>query len=376
MTFIYRQLKSAEEKYDPLVICSDRVENRDKFPYEKLFLKKRNFIRIKKSRYYNKLFGSHALLSTNPHISVRQSKYFLEILNKYQVKLIHAHFGPSGLEIVNLAKMNRIPLLVTFHGYDASFLLTMKKYIDNIKRLFDYAYIVAVSENMKSDLVKFGANEEKVSVVRCGIPVDRFKYVERVSLKNKFLNNDLITFLQVSNFVKIKGHEYTILAFKEFLRSYPSARLILAGDGITRDSLKKLCKKLDISSKVDFPGLVNEDTVIKLMRDADAFVHHSVTLENGIKEGLPTVIMEAMATGLPVISTYHSAIPELIDDGLNGFLVKEKDVVSLTNSMLNLKNVNNEIGLNAHKKVMEEFNLAIETLKLFGIYDRLTSKVN
>jgi len=61
---------------------------------------------------------------------------------------------------------------------------------------------------------------------------------------------------------------------------------------------------------------------------------------------------------------------------LNGFLVKEKDVVSLTNSMLNLKNVNNEIGLNAHKKVMEEFNLAIETLKLFGIYDRLTSKVN
>ncbi len=186
MTFIYRQLKSAEEKFDPLVICSDRVENRDKFPYKHLFLKRRNFVRIKKSRYFNKLFGSHTLLSINPHISARQSKYFSEKLIKYHVKLIHAHFGPSGLEIVNLAKMNRIPLLVTFHGYDASLLLSMNKYVDNLKRLFVYANIIAISENMKRDLVELGCNEKNVSVVRCGIPVESFKFVERDSLKRNF----------------------------------------------------------------------------------------------------------------------------------------------------------------------------------------------
>jgi len=371
MTFIYRQLKSAEKKYDPLVLCSDRVENRAKFPFDKFFLKRRNFVRIKKSRYYNKLFGSHSLLSINPRISLRQSKFFSQILHKNDVKLIHAHFGPSGIEIVNLARALRIPLLVTFHGYDASLLLTMKKYIENIKRVFDYAHIITVSEKMKCDLIKFGAIEERVSVVRCGIPVDRFHYVERASLQSKFSNNEMITFLQVSNFVEVKGHKYTVLAFRDFLGVYPNANLILAGDGGTKASVQELCANLGISSKVKFPGVVDESTVIKLMKNADAFLHHSVTLTNGIKEGLPTVVMEAMATGLPVISTYHSAIPELIDDGLNGFLVKERDTLTFKDTMYNLKNVTNQIGLNARKKVSKDFNLEIETQKLFEIYDRL-----
>lgn len=95
----------------------------------------------------------------------------------------------------------------------------------------------------------------------------------------------------------------------------------------------------------------------------------------GDKEGVPTFLMESMATGLPVISTYHSAFPELINNGSNGFLVRERNVFSFTETMLNLKNVTNEIGLNAHEKVAEDFNLNIETQKLFGIYDRLISNV-
>jgi len=95
----------------------------------------------------------------------------------------------------------------------------------------------------------------------------------------------------------------------------------------------------------------------------------------GDKEGVPTFLMESMAKGLSVISAYHSALPELINNGSNGFLVKERDVSSYTEAMLNLKNVTNEIGLNAYEKVAEDFNLNIETQKLFGIYDRLISNV-
>lgn len=371
MTFIYRQLKSSEEKYSPIVLCSDRVENIERFPFEKLYLKRRNFINIKKSKYFNKLFGSHSLLSVNPRISIHQKKYFTELLKKHDIRLIHSHFGPSGLEIVNLAKRMQIPLVVTFHGYDASILFTMKKYINNIKKVFNYAHIITVSENMKRDLIGFGANENKVNVIRCGIPVNRFKYVEREPLKNKFTNKKLLNFLQVSNFVEVKGHKYSVLAFKEFLGKYPNANLILAGDGVTKNLIQKLCEELKIGSKVKFPGVVDENTVLKLMSNADVFVHHSVTLKNGIKEGLPTVIMEAMSTGLPVISTYHSAIPELIENGLNGYLVNERNVRSFTETMFNLKNTTETIGLNANKKIEEDFNLEIETNKLFRIYDRL-----
>jgi len=375
MTFIYRQLKCAEKKYDPLVICSDRDENRDKFPFDKFFFKRRNFIHIRKSRYYNKIFGSHSLLSINPRISSAQSKYFLEVINNHKVKMIHAHFGPSGLEIVNLAKMCRIPLLVTFHGYDASFLLTKKKYINNLQKLFNYASVISVSNIMKEELIKCGARNEKSYVIKCGIPVDFFEYNHRIPVRSKIILKEEIKFLQVSSFVEKKGHKYTILAFQKFLEHYPNAKLILAGEGILRPSIQNLCQNLGLNKHVQFVGLVDEKRVKELFREADVFLHHSVTSEVGDKEGIPTVIMEAMATGLPAISTYHSGIPELITNNINGFLVKERDVDSYTNALLKLENCPEDIGENARKKVVEDFNLEIETEKLFGIYNGLIPNI-
>jgi glycosyltransferase involved in cell wall biosynthesis len=376
MTFIYRQLKSSEKKYDPLVICSDRVENRSKFPFENFFLKRRNLIRVKKSRYYNKLFGSHTLLSTNPHISFGQSKYFKQILHKNNIKLIHAHFGPSGLEIANIAKMCRIPLLVTFHGYDASILLTKKKYVNSLHSLFNYASVISVSKFMKEKLIKYGAKSENSYVIKCGIPVDFFKFNRRIPVRKKFMLKEEVKFLQISNFVEKKGHKYTILAFQKFLKHYPNAKLLLAGDGFLRESIQNLCRNLGLYKHVQFMGLVNEKGVRDLFWESDVFLHHSVTSEEGDMEGIPTVIMEAMATGLPVISTFHSGIPELITNNINGFLVKERDVESYTSTLLKLESCPENIGKKARKKVVEDFNLEIETQKLFGIYDRLISNVS
>jgi colanic acid/amylovoran biosynthesis glycosyltransferase len=377
MTFIYRQLKSAEIKYDPLVLCSDRVENQTKFSFEPFFFKRRNFIHIKKSRYYNKIFGSHSLLSIQPRISSGQSRYFSEILDKHKVKMIHAHFGPSGLEIVNLAKMCRIPLLVTFHGYDASFLLNKKKYIKNLQKLFNYASVISVSNFMKEELIKYGANCENSYVIKCGIPIDFFKFYRRIPVRKKILLKEEVKFLQISSFVEKKGHKYTLLAFQKFIKHYPNAKLILAGDGILRPSMQNLCQKLGLNTHVQFVGLVDEKGVRNLFREADVFLHHSVTSEEGDREGIPTVIMEAMATGLPVISTYHSGIPELITNNINGFLVEERDVESYTSTLLKLKDCPEDIGEKARKKVVEDFNLEIETQKLFNLYNHLIDeKIN
>ena len=371
MTFIYRQLKSAETKFDPIVICSDRLENQDRFPFDKLFLKRRNFINIKKSRIARKFLGEHRLLSTNPHISKQQLNNFSEILRKNEVKLIHAHFGPSGIEICDLAKKLRIPLIVTFHGYDASILLTMKNYVKNIQPVFKYAHIIAISNSMKKDLIKYGAKKENITVIRCGIPLDHFKFVEREPLLSKFPKKKMITFLQVSNFVEVKGHYYTVQAFKGFNEKYENSKLILAGNGPNKENIETLCEQLKISNKVEFPGIVNEKQVFELMSSSDVFLQHSVQLENGVKEGLPTVLMEAMATGLPVVSTYHSAIPELITNGVDGYLVHERDVEEYTSLLFKLKTSSPEIGTKARQKVAGNFNLLIETEKLFQLYNRM-----
>lgn len=369
MTFIYRQLKSAEEFFNPVVLCSDQMENLDRFPFHDINFKKRNFLKIKKSFIFERFYSIHKLLSISPKLSSQQIQTFSNIIKRKNVSLIHAHFGPSGLEIIDLAKDLRIPLIVTFHGYDASILLRNESYVQNLKKLFQYAHIVAISNSMKDDLIKLGANASRINVIRCGIPTDHFKFVERDQLKNKFRKKNLITFLQVSNFVEVKGHKYTVQAFKNFNDSYRNSKLILAGGGPTKSEIEVLCQKLNILDKVEFPGIVTENQVFVLMKNADVFLHHSVKLNTGVKEGLPTVIMEAMSTGLPVISTFHSAIPELIDPGYNGYLVNEKDIDGYTKTLFELKNCTSGFSNNARNTILNGFDLSIETDKLFRLYD-------
>lgn len=376
MTFIYRQLKGAEKKYDPSLLCSDRVENRDKFPFEKLFLKRRNFIRIKKSRYYNKLFGSHALLSINPRISLGQSKYFSQILHKNDVKLIHAHFGPSGIEILPIARDLNIPLIVSFHGYDGSILLKYEDYNQKLKRIFEYSHVLVPSHYMLNELNERVGNLVNYSILNYGIPLDDFSYVNRASLKNKVGRDEKLTFLQVSNFVEKKGHFYTVSAFKELLNFYPNAQLVLVGDGYLKGKIQELANNLGLNKKIIFPGAVDHKQVSKFMSKADVFLHHSVTSTKGDKEGIPNVIMEAMATGLPCISTVHAGIPELIKDGINGFLVEERNVKSYVQIMMELLEKENDYAVQARKTIENDFNLEIQTKKLSRIYERLIPNVS
>ena len=109
--------------------------------------------------------------------------------------------------------------------------------------------------------------------------------------------------------------------------------MTLTGDGYNLINLKKIAEDLNILKFVNFVGWVDVSTAIELLNNSDYFVHHSITSSNGDTEGLPTSIIEAMAMDMPVISTYHAGIPELVEHNVNGYLVKEKDVKSFANYM-------------------------------------------
>ena len=374
MTFIFRQLNLIKKKCDTIVLVSNKLENVDLFPTENIEFKKRNFIKLKTSRLFNHFYSLNRLLSISPKLSNRQKSYFERIIKNNNVDIIHAHFGPSGIEILPVAKRLKFPLIVSFHGYDASFLLEYEKYTQKLKDLFNYATVIVPTEYMLKKLSYLGLNSHNSRVIHYGIMLSDFEYKKIGFVREKFLRNDKIFFLQVSNFVEKKGHFFTLKAFKKLLEKYPNAHLTLAGDGILKNQIKKFCNELNLDNYVDFPGLVNQNEVKKLMKDADIFVHHSVTAGNGDQEGVPNVLIEAMASGLPVISTYHAGIPELINDGVNGFLVKEKDIDRYYQRMFDILSKGDDFKLNARRKIEELYNLEIEMNKLIELYTSLTMK--
>jgi colanic acid/amylovoran biosynthesis glycosyltransferase len=119
-----------------------------------------------------------------------------------------------------------------------------------------------------------------------------------------------------------------------------------------------------------FAGRVVKSEVTDLMRSADVFVHHSVTASDGDMEGIPTVLMEAMSTGLVVVSTRHSGIPELVDHGVDGFLVGERDVEGYTETLRGLSAADPEMGKRARKKIEDRFDMTVQNAELKRIYRR------
>ncbi|NTW50046.1 MAG: colanic acid biosynthesis glycosyltransferase WcaL [Chlorobiales bacterium] len=360
-TFLYRQLVGVHLEQKPIVLTSG-LEHLDLFPYEFIYHKGQTAIDKVWMRLVREATGRYKVISKT------QFGYWKDILAKHNISLIHAHFGPDAIRVLPLAKTLGLPLLVSFHGYDASSLLRDEKYRIALKELFGYASVIAVSKNMAARLVEVGEREDKIHILYYGIPVDHFRFIERVPVREKVRKNETIRFLQVSNFVEKKGHRYTLEAFQKLLSVYPNCTLTLAGDGTLKSEMTALAETLGIADKVIFPGKVSQKEVIQLMENADVFVHHSVTASNGDQEGIPNVLMEAMAMGLPVISTYHSGIAELVRDEETGFLVKERDVDGYKDKMIHALECGPEIGLNARRFVEENFNMDHQNRKLAEIY--------
>ncbi|GBD86473.1 GDP-mannose-dependent alpha-(1-6)-phosphatidylinositol monomannoside mannosyltransferase [bacterium BMS3Abin03] len=371
MTFIYRQLLGIRKSFKVFVLSSHKVENLETFPFEPVYFKSRNFKRFKAGKIFTKIYGQHKLLSRNPRLSFNQKKFFSGIISDKNIQLIHAHFVPAGIEILPVVKKLNIPLVVNFHGYDGSILLKFRDYREKLKELFNEAYILLPSFFMLNELNERIGTLKNYSVLHIGIPVNEFGFVERKPVQSKYEKNEKIIFLQVANFVEKKGHFFTVSAFNDFLKYYENAELILAGDGQLKDEIQRLVDKLDIINKVKFFGTVTQKQVIELMGKADVFLHHSVTSNAGDKEGIPTVLMEAMATGLPCISTIHAGITELIKDGINGFLVEERDVESYVQKMIELVSTSYNFSYEARNTIESDFNLDLQNEKLIKVYNSL-----
>ena len=244
---------------------------------------------------------------------------------------IHCEFGPMGRIMLPVLDAGIVdgPLSVAFYGYDIT--RELQKHGDDVYReLFARASVLLPnSEYLASRLRGAGAPPEKVRLHRLGIRVEDFPQVDRSG------RDAPPVALAVGRFVEKKGFEYLIRAMAlAGERSLFRAKII--GDGPLRPSLEELARSLGVFERIDFVGWQTHAEVSRAMREADLLIAPSVLAADGDMEGMPLVIAEAMSSGLPVLGTRHSGIPEAVRDGENGIVVEERDVDALAEGLARL----------------------------------------
>lgn len=337
-TFIYSELVNLK-KFSPIV-CTKKMDNFKLFPFKPIYQFK-NLNDLKK------------------------------ILQKKKVGLIHARFGLTGAEILPIKRKLGIPMLTSFHGFDLpSNRKSYKKYGWRLKSLFKSGEAFTVtSKNMRDILIRYGCPKNKIFVHHSGINVDKFKFKPR-----RIPKDQNIILLSVGRLVEKKGMDDLIDAFYKVQKAYHSISLCIAGDGPLRKKLSEKVEKLGLEKKVKFLGEIRHNQVMKEMEKAHLFALASTKDRNGNQEGIPNVLKEAMASGLPIISTRHAGIPELVSNGKSGFLVKEKNPNEFAKKLLELINSPDKwekMGNEGRKKVVKSYNIEIQISHLESIYERV-----
>ena len=252
---------------------------------------------------------------------------FKKYLTKNKIGCVLAEYGTAGVKIDEVCEQLNIPLIVHFHGYDATMYDVVERHKEGYKRMFKSAkYIISVSNTMHKNLLKLGVPAGKLVLNTYG-PDDRF-------LKLNPQKSDKKIFFGVGRFADKKAPYYTIFAFKEVLKKYPDAHLIIGGIGELWESCKNLVKILNLEERIDLPGILSVEGVISNLQTASAYVQHSITTEEGDMEGTPLGILEASASGIPVISTFHAGIPDVIIHQKTGLLCKEHDYMKMAEYMI------------------------------------------
>lgn len=295
------------------------------------------------------------------------SKQLSLILEDFQPDIIHCHFGIQSLYLIDNIEHFRWPIVITFHGYDASLMLnTSKVYRERLKSILarKNVFTVFVCSALQKNLHKFGIRTPRSRVIYLGIDTDYFQRYE-------YSKDSNILFLQVSSFVEKKGHLVTLLAFHKFLKRFPeeNAELVFLGDGPLLADILKMIEKLRISEKVKILGHLSPEKVKSYLRMATVFLHHSVTSKEGDQEGIPTSIKEAMCMELPIVSTIHSGIPELITDRVHGFLVPESDLTSYVEKMKEATEMG-YLKIN-RERIINDFNARVQDDKLVNFFSQI-----
>jgi len=361
--WIYTQLVTMQ-KYEPITVARrirsdgfvlDHLYSIDKFKNpEKFFLRVLRKTKIFEYEYY--------------------------ILKKSNISLLHSHFGYIGFSDLKIAQKLKIPHITTFYGCDISMPQREPAWGKKYHQLFAECELFLTEGNyMKKCLIDLGCGKEKIIVQHIGVDLEKIPYVSR-----KIGSDGKIKILASGTFTEKKGLPYAIEAFAHVKEKYKDIEFILIG-GVPnetylphikiRDAIFNVIDKYKLRDSVKILGYLPYDEYLKVSQQAHIFISPSVHAENGDTEGgAPVSIIEMSASGMPIISTFHCDIPEVVINGETGYLAPERDVDALVDKLdylISHPEQWQDMGQKGRQHIQKEYDLIKQVEKLENLYSRL-----
>jgi len=323
MTWVYSQLKYTNDFSS--IVLAQTTQNRDRFSWEPIYS-----VSTKLSLFFFRVLKK---LKIRDYPSVYDSA-----ISMHRPVILHSHFGDRGWSDLAIAQKHALKHVVTFYGHDVNMLPTQEPiWRERYKELFEKADLfLCEGPHMAKCIVNLGCRQEKVKVQRLGIEVDNIPFVPR-----KIGDDGLIKILIAGTFREKKGIPFALEAIGLLMGKYQNLRVTIIGDstGYEREESEKkkigdVIERYSLAPITRMLGFQPHNVLFE-----EAFQHHiflspSVTSEDGDTEGgAPVTIIEMIATGMPVVSTFHCDIPQIIEHGVNGLLAEERDVEGLAAHM-------------------------------------------
>jgi glycosyltransferase involved in cell wall biosynthesis len=293
---------------------------------------------------------------------------------------IHAHFGNHPAAMAWVAhRLTGIPYSFTAHGADIQVDQHMLR-----RKVQDAAFVVTISDYNVRFLVEHCGEtaRSRIRVIRCGVDTNIFRPAEQRSESSPTCSPTCpppiprpLRMVCVGTFYEVKGHRYLIEACRLLRDRGIEFTCSLVGDGPLGEQLRKLASELGVADSVRFLGRRTRDEIAELLRHSDVLVAPSIPTDSGRREGIPVVLMEAMASGLAVVGSDISGIPELVEDRVNGRLCPPRDPESLAAALAELRDDPQRLecwGRAARHKVLREYHLPTNARRLIALFASAT----
>ncbi|MCW1973055.1 glycosyltransferase [Pantoea ananatis] len=289
----------------------------------------------------------------------------------YVADVFLVHFGYAGALANKLRELGILKgkQATVFHGADISRRHILDEHKQDYRNLFQQSELMLpISHLWQNKLIEMGCPPEKIHVTRMGIEPEKFNFQPRDAFHTP------LRIVSVARLTEKKGLDVAVKASAILKQRGGQFQYTIIGNGDQDQMMRDFIAREEMDDCVTMPGFKPQEEIRQALNEADIFLLPSKTAADGDMEGIPVALMEAMAVGLPVVSTFHSGIPELIENNVSGWLVKEDDAEALAETLLKLSEGAVDVApvvAAARHKVETEFNQHIVYRELAQILEQM-----